>query len=117
MRQTLYVDIIVDNLMEEMMRIKSEGYRLVQISATTVEHGVELLYSFGKEYELLCLRLNIEEGTTLMSISSIFAPAFLYENEIHDLFGVPITLLTADYKGNLYRTGEQSPFKPKGKTV
>lgn len=111
MAETLYTDIISDNLMEEVMRMKNEGCRLVQICATSTEQGVELLYSFGKEYELKCLRLNLEDGASVMSVSSIFAPAFLYENEIHDLFGVPVTLLTADYKGNLYRTGQQAPFK------
>lgn len=115
MAEDLYLDITSDTLIEETMLIKDDGYRLVQICATAIEGGVELLYSFGLNYNLKCLRLKLENGASVMSISSIFAPAFLYENEIHDLFGVPVTLLTADYKGNLYRTGIQSPFKPAGK--
>ncbi|MBS4917269.1 MAG: hypothetical protein KHZ93_06810 [Clostridiales bacterium] len=46
-----------------------------------------------------------------MSISNIYEPAFLYENEITDLFGVPIQLISPDYKGKLYRIEQQTPFK------
>ena len=36
--------------------------------------------------------------------------AFLYENEIHDLFGVVITHISIDYQGTLYRTAISTPF-------
>jgi ech hydrogenase subunit D len=34
----------------------------------------------------------------------------LYENEIHDLFGVPVDGLTIDFKGNFYKTAVKYPF-------
>ena len=46
-----------------------------------------------------------------MSISNIYGPAFLYENEITDLFGVPIQLISPDYKGKLYRIEQPTPFQ------
>ena len=44
------------------------------------------------------------------SISVIYPSAFLYENEIHDLFGVIITNIAVDYQGTLYRTALSTPF-------
>ena len=44
------------------------------------------------------------------SISVIYPNAFLYENEIHDLFGMPITHISVDYRGTLYRTALAAPF-------
>lgn len=102
------------DLVSEALQIKHQGYRLVQICATKTEQGFELLYTFGKEYDLLCLRINVMPGTEIMSISNIFEPAFLYENEIHDLFGIQVNLITIDYQGNLYRTEAKAPFSRKG---
>jgi len=105
------VNISPESLVPEVLKIKHNGYRLVQICATRTEQSFELTYSFGKDYELLCLRINLEENTEIMSISNIYTPAFLYENEIHDLFGVQIKLISLDYKGNFYRTETKTPFK------
>jgi ech hydrogenase subunit D len=40
----------------------------------------------------------------------IYPNAFLYENEIHDLFGVSIKDIALDYHGTLYRTSIKTPF-------
>ena len=50
-------------------------------------------------------------GAEIMSISNIYAPAFLYENEIQDLFGIKVKLMTLDYEGNLYRIEHKKPFQ------
>jgi ech hydrogenase subunit D len=34
----------------------------------------------------------------------------LYENEIHDLFGVPVDGLAIDFKGNFYKTAVKFPL-------
>ena len=105
------LDIGPGSLVPEVLKIKHEGYRLVQICATRAEGGYELTYSFGKDYEFVCLRLLVKAGGEIMSISDIYEPAFLYENEIHDLFGINIKFITLDYKGNLYRIAEKTPFQ------
>lgn len=99
------------DLVPSALRIRHDGYRLVQICATRIPAGYELTYSFGRDYELAHLRLEIPEDTEIMSISNIFEPAFLYENEIVDLFGVKINLISIDYQGQLYRIEKQTPFK------
>jgi ech hydrogenase subunit D len=102
-----------EDLLSECLKRKEEGYRLVQISSVTTKESYELTYSFGKGYELSHLRIEAEPGAKIMSISHIYECAFLYENEIHDLFGVDIELITLDYHGNLYRIGQKAPYQKK----
>ena len=103
-------EISPETLLDEVSRLKYEGCRLVQICCTKVKEGFELTYSFGMNYDLLNLRFQIAEGTEVASISHIFPSAYFYENEIHDLFGVPVSMMSVDYKGNLYRTVQKTPF-------
>jgi ech hydrogenase subunit D len=88
----------------------AEGYRLVQIGCNTLENGYELNYSFDKDYRFKNLRISVAPGEEVPSISAVFANAFLYENEIHDLFGLSIRDIAIDYHGTLYRTSIKMPF-------
>jgi len=99
------------DLMKEAQKLKDEGYRIVQICANKV-NGFELSYSFDKEHDMKTLRLNIAEEDEVMSISNIFFPAFLYENEMKDLFGIKITNLVLDFNGNLYKLAQKTPWNP-----
>ncbi len=88
----------------------AQGYRLVQIGCTTLENAYELNYSFDKDYHFKNLRITVAPEEEIPSISVIYPNAFLYENEIHDLFGVTIKNITIDYHGTLYRTAIKVPF-------
>lgn len=88
----------------------AEGYRFVQVSCVTLESSYELTYSFDKEYRLKNLRVIAGPEEEIPSISVIFPNAFLYENEIHDLFGLTIRNMAVDYRGTLYRTTIRTPF-------
>lgn len=111
MVETKTLNIGCGDLIAEALKAKNNGYRLVQICCTRTQDGYELLYSFGLEYNLMHFHINIGTDVKVMSISKIFPAAFLYENEIHDLFGVQIELISIDYKGNLYRLEKKTPFK------
>ena len=88
----------------------AEGYRLVQIGCSTLAGAYELTYSFDREYRFRNLRITVTPQEVVPSISVIYPGAFLYENEIHDLFGVVITHIAVDYRGTLYRTALGTPF-------
>lgn len=88
----------------------AEGYRLVQIGCTTLADGYELTYTVDREYRLQNLRVTVTPTETVPSISVIYPGAFLYENEIHDLFGLVIEHIAIDYGGTLYRTALARPF-------
>jgi ech hydrogenase subunit D len=111
MSQEVIEIITLDTLMEKVTAKQKQGCRLVQISATRLPDTVELTYSFDLNSQLSNLRLSIPgENSRLPSISGIYGCSVLYENEIHDLFGVPVDGLTIDFKGNLYKTSVKFPF-------
>jgi ech hydrogenase subunit D len=88
----------------------AEGYRLVQIGCSTLQSGYELNYSFDKDYRFRNLRIMVAPDEEVPSISVIYPNAFLYENEIHDLFGLVVKDIAIDYGGSLYRTAIKTPF-------
>ncbi len=102
-------------LLSETLRFKSEGYRIVAISATGLAGGAtELSYSFDKNYDLVSLRFIADAEIEVSSISLIYSPAFIYENEIKELFGVNIVNISLDYDNNFYTIPVKTPFKKAG---
>jgi ech hydrogenase subunit D len=103
--------ITPDVLLERVRALKQDGWRLVQIGATRRPDEVELTYSFDLNSHLANLRLVLPGlEPKAPSISSVFWCAFLYENEIHDLFKVAIEGIAVDFQGNLYQTRVKFPF-------
>ena len=100
-----------ETLITEVLQLKHRDYRLIQICAANAGEGIDITYSFGKEYKMVGLRLSILPDEEIVSISDIFAPAYLYENEMHDLFGVRVKMMSMDYEGNLYRLKHKTPYK------
>ena len=103
--------ITIDALLEKVRAKKAQDCRLVQISATQLPGQIELTYSFDLNSQLSNLRLSLPgEEPHLPSISSIYLCAILYENEIHDLFGVQVDGIAIDFKGKFYKTAIKFPF-------
>lgn len=102
--------IDADKLVSTVKELKEQGYRLVQIGCTKLNENLELNYSFDKNYEFVNLKLRLPINSELTSISDIYWSALLYENEIHDLFGLKINGMAIDFKGNLYKTTVKAPF-------
>ena len=103
--------ITIDTLLEKVRAKKAQDCRLVQISATHLPGQIELTYSFDLNRQLSNLRLLLAgEAPLLPSISSIYLCSILYENEIHDLFGVQVEGMAIDFKGKFYRTAIKYPF-------
>ena len=90
--------------------LKNDNCRIMQICATKIGEEYELIYTFGHEYDVRHVKVTIEPGTHVPSISDISPAAYLYENEMHDLFGIAIDGINHDYKGKLYRTAVEAPF-------
>lgn len=88
----------------------SNGFRLVQICAVKLPEHIELNYSFDKDYHFENLRMIIQPGDEIQSISKICWSAFIYENEIHDLYDINIKNINIDYQGKFYRTGVKAAF-------
>ena len=114
-------------LLERVQLMHARGRRLVQICCTRLAADHEVNYSFDRdprkpqdaeagaaEAGFFTLRVRIPlVGGELPSISSFYWSAFLYENEIHDLFGVTVLGMAVDFHGSLYKTAEPAPYVPK----
>jgi ech hydrogenase subunit D len=107
--QTL-IDVALENLLSEVEGLHADGYRLVQIGCTDIGGAYEVNYSFDKSYQFKNLRLTVGPETEVPSISGIYWGAFVYENEMHDLFGIPVTGINIDFKGTFIKTAEKYPF-------
>jgi ech hydrogenase subunit D len=112
MSQQTIKEIAVKDLLAEVLGLKNDGYRLVAISCTS-RGGLELSYSLDKDYELINLRLIIDTEAEVPSISVIYPYAFLYENEIKELFGANITNISLDFNNTLYKIPVKTPFHTK----
>ncbi|MCL2156335.1 MAG: NADH-quinone oxidoreductase subunit C [Leptospirales bacterium] len=104
--------IQIDNnsLLEKVYNFFQNGYRLVQIHCTLVDNGFELNYSFDKDNVFTNLRITIDKAQEILSISNIYWSAFLYENEIADLFGAKIKNIVIDFNGTFYQKTKKAPF-------
>ncbi len=103
--------IPVGVLLDKVGGLRQAGYRLVQISATRLPEQVELTYSFDRDRQLTNLRLQLPAAEARVpSISSLYWCAFLYENELHDLFNLQVSGLAVDFHGHFYKTAVKFPF-------
>ncbi len=112
-KEQIFIPTEPGDLLEKVMDLKAEGYRLGQACCTNVENGFELLYSFDKEYHLKNLKLSISREQEMMSITGVYWPAFIYENEMHDLFGITFKHSELDFGGHFFRLSEPTPWRPK----
>ncbi len=105
------VELILDKTMEK----KKAGMRLSQACAAFVDGKFELSYSFADDttYQYDTLRIVIDPDTPVSSITEIVPQAVFYENEMKELFGVNIQMLSIDYNNKLYRIEEETPLGPK----
>jgi ech hydrogenase subunit D len=109
------IPVTTERLMPEIQALLKDGWRLVQIGVTVVGDTFEVNYSFDKDRHFRNLRLTVSSvNARLPSISGVYFCAFLYENEIHDLFGISFDGLALDFKGNFYKTAKKFPFANAG---
>lgn len=104
------------DLLREAAHCLAQGYRIVTITCTDLGDAHDLLYHFDKNYELLNLRLRLPKGEELQSLSHIYFAAVIVENELKDLFGIPVKDLVIDYQGRLL-LAEGAPTAPLNKSA
>ena len=109
-----FVSVDLSQLLTKVKDLKADGYRFAQACATTMdEDHFEIIYSFDKAHQLKNLRLTISQGDEVESITGDFWPAFIYENEMHDLFGIKIVNSELDYGGHFFKLSQPTPWNPK----
>lgn len=103
-------EIEPDRLLAEVDAFRSGGWRIVQILCVSSAGGCELSYSFGMGLEMRSLRFFAAPETAVPSVTALYPAAFLYENEIRDLFGVRIERIGSDWMGKVLDVAGDRPF-------
>lgn len=101
------------HLITTVMEKKVDDWRLAQMCSAFVDGKYELTYSFAKHYELVNYRIIVDKEQSVPSITTVYPAAFLYENEMKELFGVKMEYIELDYHNRLYRIDEETPFLKK----
>ena len=106
------LEITPDELLTNVMTLKNNKLRLSQICCAYSNEKIELSYSFADDdtNEYIILRIVMDKDTEVCSITEFYPYAFLYENEMKELFGVNIQMINLDYQNKLYRINEEAPF-------
>ncbi len=94
-----------DNVVSAVVRLKSEGYRFVTMSAVNLDDDkVVIYYHMELNMRLTHLKLEVSRSKSdskVPSISSVYFAALLIENEIQDQFGLWFEGLALDFGGHL----------------
>ncbi len=106
--------IEVGELLPRVMKMKKDGYRLSQACAAYIDEKFQLSYSFADDttYQFTTLRLVVDTDTEIPSITEVVPPAVFYENEMKEIFGVKIKMISVDYDDRLYRIKVKTPLGP-----
>jgi len=102
--------ISVGEVVAKAEQAKKDGHRLVQIGCTKIGDDFEIIYTYDKDYRLLNYRITVKQDDEIPSISGVYWGSFVYENEIHDLYGIHVTGINIDFKGTFYKTTIKHPF-------
>ena len=108
LQQQEIIDIDRTNILNKAHDMKNAAHRLVVISALP---DLTMLYCFEKNEKLTIFRFSADCPEPVESISSIYSYAFVYENEIKDLFGISIVNINLDFNGHFYKTAIKRPFR------
>jgi ech hydrogenase subunit D len=101
----------VEHLIGRVEQFRKGGYRLVQMNCSKIGDQFEINYCFEKDYRFETARILITPEIEVPSISGMYWGAFVYENEMHDLYGVEVKGMNIDFQGNFIRTSVQYPFR------
>ena len=113
MSKPQFIDTPLDGLLARTAEFKAKGWRFVQCCATRIGEGLfELLYTFCDDAtnEVANLRVRAASVYEVPSLGAIYPCAFMFENEMHDLFGIDVVGVTLDYDGNFYHLHIPTPM-------
>lgn len=97
------ITVTPENVVGEVVNLVNSGWRMVTMSCVELsEEKFELLYHFDKDLALTHLRLTIDRGQAVPSVTPVLFMAVLVENEIKDHYGVCFDGLPLDFDGKLY---------------
>jgi ech hydrogenase subunit D len=103
--------VLAADLLYEVKRLSDRGARMIQLGCTQDGEVFELNYSFDIDGGFENIRVCTNGNEVIPSVSNIYLCSFIYENEIHDLYGITFEGIAVDYKGTLIKTAKLHPFR------
>lgn len=97
-----------EQLLAQVQTMKYEDYRFVTASCIDTGDGyIDVIYHFDKDLKLKNFRVKVQKGEEIESISKIFLPAVLVENEMKELFGLNVQGMLIDYGGHMLLSDDE----------
>jgi hypothetical protein len=96
-------DVVAEKseMFNRLSELKAQGARLITITALDHDTEIEYIYNFAKDLDVVNLRVKTLRKEPMSSISSIYPSAFLFENELQDLFKIQVSGISVDFGGKL----------------
>ncbi len=111
--EQIYKEIDASSILSTIHAYHDEGWRFAQLCGSTIEGGVEVLYTLEKGPVVENVLVNLPNDAEIPSISKIYPASFVFENELQDLFGIKVNGISVDYEGHMYKLSVPSPMNPK----
>jgi hypothetical protein len=83
--------------------LRAGGWRFVTATCIPRPAGWTVLYHFERHERLCHLRVELGRAERMPAIDDAYPGAFLVENEMSELQGLPVSDLSIDYGGRLFR--------------
>lgn len=120
MAQVDFIETTLGELVGAAQAYKAKGWRFAQCCASrNGDDAFELLYSFVDDTtnEVANLRVCVSSSDEIPSVGGIYPVAFMFENEMHDLYGLTVVDMNLDYRGGFYHLHIPAPMAqaPQGK--
>ena len=120
MAQVDFIETTLGELVGAAQAYKGKGWRFAQCCASrNGDDAFELLYSFVDDAtnEVASLRVCVSSSDEIPSVGGIYPVAFMFENEMHDLYGLTVVDMNLDYRGGFYPLHIPAPMAqaPQGK--
>lgn len=113
-----FVNLDLKDLKTDAAKRHKEGWRYVQTLAVKVDDNTDLIYSYMKDGLLQNVKVcGLTKKDTVPSITDDYIEAFVWENEIHDLWDIKFKGIAIDFKGKFYKVAKKAPMTVVGPEV
>ncbi len=98
------LNVTMDTLISSAKTMNEKGARFITITAKDLNKtDAEVLYHFEVEDHVETLHLVVKKDKPIKSITGVYVPAFIGENEAQDLFKLKFSNLAVDLGGKMLK--------------
>ncbi|MEE8715773.1 MAG: NADH-quinone oxidoreductase subunit C [Coriobacteriales bacterium] len=113
-QDTKFIQIDAQDILGIATAKRADDWRFLEVHANrpNKEGKVEIVWSFFDDRALQAVAYEafVDPGSSVDSLSGIFPCAFMFENEMHDLYDITVRNISLDYHGNFYQVTCDAPM-------